>query len=418
MCVSATRRCPRLRLPGGSVKCWRGAVAVAVVFQMGCVDILGLREGFLAPERCRDTSECAPKQICERDRCVAESCKSGETRCEGVSIVACGADGRWLAPKACDSMCASGKCQDAPSCSNRLTCAEGVSCCKSLEIGGTFELRYLRSLGSSTHGWDEQRVTRTIRPVALDRFEVTVDRFQLFLAAYEALDELKARVLTQDAGAYAGIPNLGWQSVWNTDSKLLPQSRQKLENVLTTKGQTFDEPELGQMPVRGVNWYLAFAFCIWDGGRLPTEAEWAFAAFGGDQERTYPWQDGEAASVTSDNACYSPDQGHLLTEPGLVGHLPMGRGAFLHDDLAGNVLEWVADSYDEGLAQAPCSVKNADGTDGEDGGCLLMRPGPLRVLRGGSFEDSDFTIRNTYRHSDDGDVASATHGFRCARELQ
>lgn len=56
-------------------------------------------------------------------------------------------------------------------------------------------------------------------------------------------------------------------------------------------------------PMACVEWPTAYAFCLWDGGRLPTEAEWEFAAAGGDQNRLYPWGGTEVAVDTAPGHC-------------------------------------------------------------------------------------------------------------------
>jgi formylglycine-generating enzyme len=94
-----------------------------------------------------------------------------------------------------------------------------------------------------------------------------------------------------------------------------------------------------------LTWYQAFAFCIWDDARLPTEAEWEYAARGGDEERLYPWG-------------YVPDSSRVNCASGSVirvGEAGAGRdsGRWGHVDLVGNVWEWARDRYDPSFYALP-----------------------------------------------------------------
>src|SRR5262249_27256691 len=86
-----------------------------------------------------------------------------------------------------------------------------------------------------------------------------------------------------------------------------------------------------------LSWLEAYAFCIWDHGRLPSEAEWEYAAKGGDLNRTYPWG----------NAWYlgSANFGMAVVPPGsfVAG---TGRGRWGQADMLGNVAEWTRDDFD------------------------------------------------------------------------
>ncbi|MGH7734683.1 MAG: SUMF1/EgtB/PvdO family nonheme iron enzyme, partial [Gemmatimonadales bacterium] len=80
----------------------------------------------------------------------------------------------------------------------------------------------------------------------------------------------------------------GWQSA--DDSYVVPSATNLACDAYASWTDTPASNE--HLPIDCVNWYEAYAFCIWDGGFLPAEAEWEFAAADGDQVREYPWGTG------------------------------------------------------------------------------------------------------------------------------
>jgi formylglycine-generating enzyme required for sulfatase activity len=165
-------------------------------------------------------------------------------------------------------------------------------------------------------------------------------------------------------------------------------------------------------PINCVDWTSAKAYCEARGARLPTEAEWEFAARG-PAGRKFPWGDAPPNERRA-NACgaeckkafpnlttaFDGDDGHLFTAP--AGSYPAGATPEGLQDMAGNVWEWVADCYGDysSSAQNNPSKEQCSGA---------------RVLRGGSWYNNVARLRASNRHGNGAGVRGDLLGFRCAR---
>jgi formylglycine-generating enzyme len=377
----------------------------------GCADVLGLATAAPIPGTCVTDKNCPPDFTCSNSQCKSNTCATPrQKQCNGLELLSCGTNGKWESnPQKCASGCENGECVGAPSCEVMDQCA-GVSCCDSIQVGQEhFQLDFEvpEQLGDKLK-YRPRSVSRSIRPFALDRFEVTVGRFNVFVAHYE-----NARTPQPGAGKHPAFAESGWQESWNEPGGPLPQNIGDLTKSLLARGERLPTDGDQKLPVRGVSWYLAMAFCIWDGGRLPTEAEWVFAASGGD-DREFPWGADADPSITPDRAVYTGD-GVAPEGPFAVGEHPSGQGPLGHEDLAGNVQEWVADVYANTL---PSTCHGASDATLDEFECLQRgTEGADRVLRGGAYENPAHLLSNLRRGSKAPQEAERDFGIRCARDL-
>jgi formylglycine-generating enzyme required for sulfatase activity/tRNA A-37 threonylcarbamoyl transferase component Bud32 len=153
----------------------------------------------------------------------------------------------------------------------------------------------------------------------------------------------------------------------------------------------YGHPEYADYPVVNVSWYQALEYAGWIGGRLPTEAEWEYAARG-PAGSIYPWGDSPPTE-----ALLNYDYAHDDTTP--AGAYPQGASWCGALDMAGNVWEWVSSLY------WPYPYDAADGRE------VLESPGN-RILRGGSFGDNATDVRAAFRHEYDPEEWHCSKGFR------
>ena len=179
----------------------------------------------------------------------------------------------------------------------------------------------------STRGDEDERPARkvTLKAFAIDRTEVTRTDYAACVAAKRCKASPQEVVVDGDPGRVPKPPRDG-----------------------SRRAEPGGDPRDPRLPMTGVDWNDAQAYCRFAGARLPTEAEWEKAARGEDG-REYPWGNdadcarGNWGSFEGEGPCAAKNPGR----PVPVGQYPSGASPYGVLDLGGNVWEWVADKYDE-----------------------------------------------------------------------
>lgn len=294
-----------------------------------------------------------------------------------------------------------------PNCVDSTVKCNNESCCAALDVpGGPF------------NRLDDPLLPATVSTFRLDKYEVTVARFRSFVNAGMGT---KKNPPKEGAGGHPLIPSSGWQSVFDDG---LTDDKDALVSLLRCDPDLYDAysevpGKNDTLPMNCVTWFEAMAFCIWDGGRLPTETEWNYAAAGGNEQREVPYIGGDEVKIDKTHVSFGCQSGTSVADPGApqctfkdytaVGTHPTGAGRWGHQDLAGNVWERMLDYFEDPLRITPC-----------DNCADLQLTAAGRAFRGGAINwgaDYQRTIDRTAVNAETTDTRTNTVGFRCARAV-
>lgn len=252
----------------------------------------------------------------------------------------------------------------------------------------------------------------TLSPFLLDRYPVTNDLFAKFVAATGYKTE--AEKFGWSFVFWAHVPKERFNEMVRDTVAAAPWWCQVPGSYWAApEGPGSDIRTRGNYPVTHVSWNDTQAFCNWSGQRLPTEAEWEYAARGGLMQKLYPW--GDRLRPNGEHRC-NIWQGEFpkydTAEDGYAGTSPVD--AFPPNDfglysITGNAWEWCSDWFSKDHHLTASRI-NPQGPP----------TGTARVMKGGSFlchKSYCNRYRCAARSSNTPDSSTANMGFRCARSI-
>ena len=294
------------------------------------------------------------------------------------------------------------------------------SCCASPQVpAGAFD----RNCGGS--GSCEPMNSHTmVSGLRLDKYEITVGRFRQFVTAssrgwrpapgsgkHSHLNG--GRGLVNSADTTGASYEAGWESAWNAN---LATTSAGWDDNLSCNSLASWTPAPGpneSRPINCADWYEVYAFCIWDGGFLPSDAEWNYVASGGSEQRFFPWSappGSEQIDCTYANYGGGPNGLAGYCTPGGVNPVgsesPKGDGKWGQSDLGGNVWEWVLDASSGGGCVDCAALPSPASPSGS--------PDDSRVNRGGGL-GAGFSLQVSSINDSPPTDRDIEHGARCAR---
>lgn len=251
----------------------------------------------------------------------------------------------------------------------------------------------------------------TVAPFRISPYAVTNEEFQAFVQA---------------TGYVTEAETFGWSFVFHLLAS--EETKEKVKDVpqqvpwwLVVEGAYWAKPEGPDSsiedrmnhPVVHISWQDAEAFCKWSGTRLPTEAEWEYAARGGLSRKTYPW--GDLLKVDGKHMCNiwqgkfpvknNASDGYVGTAP-VDAYEPNGYGLY---NMSGNVWEWCWDWFSPGYHKQTASDNPK-----------FVQPTGSRSMRGGSYlchRSYCNRYRLAARSSNTPDSSTGNCGFRVAADI-